>query len=74
MNERKGKGQQSRLKPYSAPVDKGKQRMVDDRRPKKKDAPTEIVCFNCGVEGDRRLASAPNTIEVVKYRSHEDCF
>ena len=23
---------------------------------------------------DRRLASAPNTIEVVKYRSHEDCF
>ena len=24
--------------------------------------------------GDRSLASAPNTIEVVKYRSHEDCF
>ena len=23
---------------------------------------------------DRSLASAPNTIEVVKYRSHEDCF
>ncbi|KEH41655.1 hypothetical protein MTR_1g053380 [Medicago truncatula] len=32
VNERKTKGQQSRPKPYSAPTDKGKQRMVNDRR------------------------------------------
>ena len=44
MNERRGKNQQSRPKPYSAPTDKGKQKMTDERRPKKKDAPTEIVC------------------------------
>ncbi|RHN40786.1 putative nucleotidyltransferase, Ribonuclease H [Medicago truncatula] len=48
VNERKTKGQQSRPKPYSAPADKGKQRMIEDRRPKKKDVPAEIVCFNCG--------------------------
>ncbi|RHN78856.1 putative nucleotidyltransferase, Ribonuclease H [Medicago truncatula] len=52
VNERKGKGQQSPPKPYSAHADKGKQRMVDDRRPKKKDA-TEIVCFNCGGKGHK---------------------
>ncbi|RHN60028.1 putative nucleotidyltransferase, Ribonuclease H [Medicago truncatula] len=52
VNERKGKGQQSRPKPYSAPADKGKQKMVDVRRPKKKDA-AEIVCFNCGEKGHK---------------------
>ena len=40
MNERKGKGQQSRPKPYSAPADKGKQRLNDERRPRKQDATT----------------------------------
>ena len=48
MSERRGKGQQSRPKPYSAPADKGKQRLNDERRPKRRDAPTEIVCFKCG--------------------------
>ena len=43
VNERKGKGQQSRLKPYSAPTDKGKQRVNEERRPRKKDAPVEIM-------------------------------
>ena len=33
MSERRGKGQQSRPKPYSAPADKGKQRLNDERRP-----------------------------------------
>jgi len=45
MNERKGKQQQSRGKPYSAPADKGKQRVNDESKPRKKDTPTEIVCF-----------------------------
>jgi len=33
MSERRGKGQQSRPKPYSAPADKGKQKVNDERRP-----------------------------------------
>lgn len=53
MSERRGKGQQSRLKPYSAPADKGKQRLNDERRPKRRDAPTDIVCFKCGEKGHK---------------------
>ncbi|XP_039683845.1 uncharacterized protein [Medicago truncatula] len=34
----------------------GKQRVVDDRRPKKKDAPAEIVFFTCGEKGHRSNA------------------
>ena len=45
MNERKGKQQQSRGKPYSVSADKGKQRVNDESKPRKKDTPTEIVCF-----------------------------
>ena len=52
MNERKGKSQQSRPKPYSAPVGKGKQK-VDERRPRKKDTPAEIVCYTCGEKGHK---------------------
>ena len=37
MNERKGKQQQSRGKPYNAPADKGKQRVNDESTPRKKD-------------------------------------
>ncbi|RHN53603.1 putative cu(2+)-exporting ATPase [Medicago truncatula] len=53
MSERRGKGQQNRPKPYSAPADKGKQRMNDDRRPKRRDAPSEIVCYKCGEKGHK---------------------
>ena len=48
MNERKGKGQQSRTKPYSSLANKGKQRVNDERRPGKKDTTVEIVCYTCG--------------------------
>ena len=48
MSDRRGKGQQSRPKPYSALADKGKQKVNDERRPNRRDAPTEIVCFKCG--------------------------
>jgi len=48
VNERKGKGQQSRPKPYRAPTDKGKQRVNDERRPRKQDATSDIVCYTCG--------------------------
>jgi len=53
MNERRGKSQQSRPKPYSAPADKGKQRLNDERRPRRKDTPAEIVCYKCGEEGHK---------------------
>jgi len=53
MNEKKGKQQQNRWKPYSAPADKGKQRVNDERRPKKNEVPAEIVCFKCGEKGHK---------------------
>ena len=56
MNERRGKNQQNRPKPYSAPADKGKQKMNDERRPKRKDDPTEIVCYQCGEKGHKSNA------------------
>jgi len=57
MNERKGKSQQSRPKPYSAPVGKGKQKVNDEGRPRKKDTPAEIVCYTCGEKGHKSNAS-----------------
>ena len=56
MNERRGKSQQSRPKPYSAPADNGKQRFTDERRPRKKDTPAEIVCYKCGEKGHKSNA------------------
>jgi hypothetical protein len=56
VNEKRGKGQQSRPTPYSAPVDKGKQRVNDERRRRKKDAIAEIVCFTCGEKGHKSNA------------------
>ena len=48
MKERRGKNQQSRPKPYSAPTDKDKHEVTEDKRIKKRDAPTEISCYRCG--------------------------
>jgi len=56
VNERKGKGQQSHPKPYSAPADKGKQRVNDERRPRQKDTIAEIVCYTCGEKGHKSNA------------------
>ncbi|XP_039683808.1 uncharacterized protein [Medicago truncatula] len=53
MNKRRGKHQESRGKPYSAPAKKGKQRVIDERRPRKRDTPTKVVCFRCGEKGDK---------------------
>jgi len=53
MNKRKSKSQQSRPKPYNAPADKGKQRVIDERRPRRKDVPAEVVCYNCGEKGHK---------------------
>jgi hypothetical protein len=56
MNERNNKNQQSRPKPYSASADKGKQRVNDERRPRKKDTPAEVVCYTCGEKGHKSNA------------------
>jgi len=56
MNERKGKSQQSRPKPYNARAGKGMQRLNDERRPRKKDTPAEIVCYTCGEKGHKSNA------------------
>jgi len=53
MNGRKGKLQQSRGKPYNAPADKGKKRVNDESGPRRRDTPTEIVCFRCGEKGHK---------------------
>lgn len=51
MSDRRSKGHQSRPKPYSAPNDKGKQRVNDERRPVKEKGQAEIVCYKCGEKG-----------------------
>lgn len=56
MSEKRGKGQQSRPKPYSAPADKGKGRANDERRSNKKDAGAEVVCYTCGEKGHKSTA------------------
>jgi len=56
MNERKGKQQQSRGKPYSALADEGEQRVNDESRPRERYTPTEIVCFRCGEKGHKSNA------------------
>jgi hypothetical protein len=61
MNERRGRSQQSRPKPYSAPADKGKQRANDGKKPAGRDvdargAPAKIVCFKCGEKGHKSNA------------------
>jgi len=56
MNELKGKQQQGRGKPYSAPADKGEQWVNDESGPRKRDTPTEIVCFQCGGKGHKSNA------------------
>jgi len=60
MSERRGKSQQSRPKPYNAPADKGKQKVSDERRPRKKDTPTEIVCYECNGKGHKSNACPEN--------------
>ena len=56
MSERRGKSQQGRPKPYSAPVDKGKQRLNDEMMPRRKYTPAEIVCYKCSGEGHKSNA------------------
>lgn len=53
MSERRGKQNLNRGKPYSSPADKGKQRVVDDKRPSRGGAPTPLKFYRCGELGRR---------------------
>ena len=55
QKERKRK-QQDCGKPYSAPADKSKQKVNDERRPRESDAPAEVVCYTCGKKGHKSNA------------------
>ena len=45
INDRRGKQQQNRRKPYNAPADKCKQRVADGKRTSGGEAFTDITCF-----------------------------
>ncbi|XP_058775189.1 uncharacterized protein LOC131649442 [Vicia villosa] len=53
INEKRGKSQQGRGKPYEAPSGKGKQKFADGKRTSGGDAPAGIVCFKCGKVGHK---------------------
>lgn len=61
MNERRDRQHHNYGKPYNAPTNKGRQRVVGDKRTCGGDAPTGVVCFKCERPGHKSNAY---TIEV----------
>ncbi|XP_058754433.1 uncharacterized protein LOC131627610 [Vicia villosa] len=51
INEKRGKSQQGRGKPYEALSGKGKQKVGDGKKTSGGDAPAGIMCFKCGKVG-----------------------
>ncbi|XP_058753822.1 uncharacterized protein LOC131627000 [Vicia villosa] len=62
INEKRGKNQQSREKPYDA--GKGKQRVTHGHKTSGGDAPARIICFKCGRPGHKSNAC---TADVKRY-------
>ncbi|XP_050920402.1 uncharacterized protein LOC127138040 [Lathyrus oleraceus] len=52
LSEKKGKNQ-NHGKPYSAPVDKGKKKALDENKLSEGETLASIKCFKCGVAGHR---------------------
>jgi hypothetical protein len=78
VNERKSKQQQDRGKPYSAPADKGKQRVNNEGMPKKNETPAGIICFKCGEKGHKSNACGADEVKGcfrcgVKGHTISDC-
>ncbi|XP_058767966.1 uncharacterized protein LOC131641686 [Vicia villosa] len=61
INEKRGKNQQSREKPYDA--GKGKQRITHGHKTSGGDAPARIICFKCGRPGHKSNAC---TVDVKR--------
>ncbi|XP_058764838.1 uncharacterized protein LOC131638302 [Vicia villosa] len=53
INEKRGKSQQGRGKPYDAPSGKGKEKVTDGKRTSGGDAPAGVTCFKCGKVGHK---------------------
>lgn len=51
LSEKRGNHNLNCGKPYSAPADKGKQRVVDGKRPSGGGALTPLKCYRCGELG-----------------------
>lgn len=66
LYEGKGKNQYHG-KPYSAPTHKGKQRILDEKRPSGWETPASIMWFKCGELGHRANECQNNVLRCFKY-------
>ncbi|XP_058767090.1 uncharacterized protein LOC131640722 [Vicia villosa] len=61
INEKRGKSQQGRGKPYEAPSGKGEQKAVKGKRSSGGDASAGILCFKCGKVGHKSTVCTAGT-------------
>ncbi|XP_050918757.1 uncharacterized protein LOC127136210 [Lathyrus oleraceus] len=66
LSEKKGKNQY-RGNSYSAPADKGNQRVSDEKRPSGGDTLASIKCFKCGELGRRTSECKNKVLRCFKY-------
>ena len=71
INEKRGKHQQNRGKPYDAPVGKGKQKVSQDQRTSGGDAPACVICFKCGNPGHKSNVLFYKSVLLKSFRTRE---
>ncbi|XP_058725713.1 uncharacterized protein LOC131597008 [Vicia villosa] len=67
INEKWGKSQQGRGKPYDALVGKGRQKAVEGKRTSGGDAHAGIVCFKCGKVGHKSTVCTAGTKRCFRF-------
>ncbi|XP_058751095.1 uncharacterized protein LOC131624134 [Vicia villosa] len=67
VNERRGKHQQNRGKPYDAPVGKDKQKVADGKRTSEGDASAGMICFKCGKLGHKNTVCTAKVKRCFRY-------